>query len=396
MCRDFLRGNCRFGSRCKFLHEFPQQQRQQPAFGVKNQGQHQPLTVGKGGNYYSPLTSQKKEKTRTPLKEHRCTELKECKLQIKEDLENEQPVFWSLTCYAHGKYLPNDVDGDVSFEELRAHAYAAGKQGVPFDGVVQNERSMFAGKKKEFDYILENPYTGPASSGRGFHGNNVPQQEALKMSFGTATPGFSSSANGPSFGPTGPLQNSAHSRELFGSGGGKNVGGFSFGLSAPSGPAASAPGAVSTLFQSLPAPSFSFGTRLSEPKPFVQGSSSSNPFGSSPLPLSSFGQGSPTLGPSIRQPRDASQGLFGSSYPTQNILEAETSSSLLNRQAFGMPNVQDTSMNQSMTEVMGQNVPAGLLLPKPTDPSSDVADIWLKETWTLGEIPEEEPPLYAR
>lgn len=32
--------------------------------------------------------------------------------------------------------LPNDVLGDVSFEELRAYAYDSGKQGVPLQSLV--------------------------------------------------------------------------------------------------------------------------------------------------------------------------------------------------------------------------------------------------------------------
>lgn len=402
VCREFVRGNCRFGSRCKFFHDTSQQQRQQPSspfgFGAKSQGQHQP-TFNKGGNYYAPLTSsQRKEKAQpqTPIKEHRCTDLRECKLQIKEDLENEQPVFWRLTCYAHGKYLANDVGGDVSFEELRAHAYAAGKQGVPFDSVVQNERSMLAAKKKEFDDLLKNPSSGPTSSVRVFHGNTIAQQEASKMSFGTATPSFAS----PPFGSSeGPLQNSSQSRSLFGSSAVKDSGGFSFGLGAPSGAAVTVPTSVPILSQSLPAPGFSFGMRSTEPGAFMQGSSPQSAFGSRSLPFSGFGQDYSQFSPNFGHSNAASHSLFGSSIPTKIVQENEMSNSLFpsqNSQPFGVTHVLDTSMNQFMTEVTNQNTPAGLLSQQLSGPSNDKADIWLKETWTLGEIPEEEPPLSAR
>ncbi|MCO5562548.1 hypothetical protein L7F22_016176 [Adiantum nelumboides] len=141
VCRDFLRGSCRFGSRCKFSHDTSQQQRQQSSnpfgFGVRSQGQQQSI----GGNYYGPLVSERQDKNQSQVaaKDHRCNDPKECKQQIKEDFEHELPVFWRLTCYAHGKFLPNDVVGDASFEELRAHAYAAGKQGMSFDSVVLDE-----------------------------------------------------------------------------------------------------------------------------------------------------------------------------------------------------------------------------------------------------------------
>ena len=40
--------------------------------------------------------------------------------------------------------LPNDIAGDVSFEELRAYAYDAGKQGMPLQSLVCNEYMCFS------------------------------------------------------------------------------------------------------------------------------------------------------------------------------------------------------------------------------------------------------------
>lgn len=402
VCREFVRGNCRFGSRCKFSHDTSQQQRQQPTspfgFGVRNRGQHQPI-LNKGGNYYSPLTSSPRKDKAPPqilIKEHRCTDVKDCKLQIKEDLENEQPICWRLTCYAHGKYLVNDVGGDVSFEELRSHAYAAGKQGMPFDSVVQNERSLLAAKRKEFDHLLKNFPSGPASSSIGFPGTSIAQQEALKMSFGTSTPGFSSSPFGSSYGSTGPLQNSSQFSAPFGSGVAKDSGGFSFGLGATSGIAAAVATVTPIPSESLSTPGFSFGMKPSEPGPFMQGSSVQSGFGSSSLPFTGFMQDKSHLNPSFGHSNGASHDLFGGGIPNKKVQEYEMSNSLLpsqNVQTLGGVNVLDASMNM---DVASQDVQMGLLSQQLSGPQNDTADIWQKGTWALGEVPEEEPPVYAR
>lgn len=395
LCREFLRGSCRFGSRCKFSHNTSQQPRQQSTnpfgFGVENQGQQQP----KGANYYSPLASQRQDKNQSQaaVKEHRCNDPKECKLQIKEDLEHELPVFWRLTCYAHGKFLPNDIVTDVSFEELRAHAYAAGKQGMSFDSVVQNERSMFAAKKREFDSLLNNPYSGPASSGSHGFTNSPLQQKASNMSFGTVTPVFPSSPFNTSNSPPGPAQDPFQSMGgLSGSGGGKESSGFTFGLGASSGTAKS----NSLLPLSPPAPGFSFGMRPSEPGPSMQASSPQNVFSSSSQPFSGFGQSSFNFNPTIGNPSGAPLNLFGSSSPFQAVNETEMSDSLL---SHSQSNAGGKNLEASMTQMLADltnHTPSAHFSQQHEGPPDGKADIWLKSKWDLGEIPEEEPPLYAR
>ncbi|KAI5080086.1 hypothetical protein GOP47_0005565 [Adiantum capillus-veneris] len=399
VCRDFLRGSCRFGSRCKFSHNTSQQQRQQSSnpfgFGAKNQGQQQP----KGGNYYSPVASQRQDKNQSQVavKEHRCNDPKECKQQIKEDLEHELPAFWRLTCYAHGKFLPNDIAGDVSFEELRAHAYAVGKQGMPIDSVVQNERNMFNAKKKEFGFLLNNPYSGPASSGSSGSFTNSPlQQEASKMSFATITPVFSSSpfpTSNSLAGSTGPLS---------GFGDVKESGGFSFGLGAPSGTAnvVTASNPLSPL--TPPAPGFSFGARTSDPGPSMQGSFPQNAFSSSPQLVSGFGQSSFNFNPPIGNPSPAPHNLFWEGNPFQAAKETEMSDSVvpLNQQNLGVKGTENP-MTQMVAGLTSHTNYTSFSSSRPAAPFSQQnedtkADVWLKANWDLGEVPEEEPPLYAR
>ncbi|KAH7373948.1 hypothetical protein KP509_17G080700 [Ceratopteris richardii] len=372
VCRDFLRGSCRFGSKCKFLHTNSQQARQQSSnpfgFGGKSQGQTQP----KGGNYFSSLASQTNQ-AQTTIKEHRCNNPKDCKLQIKEDLEHELPVFWRLTCYAHGKFLPNDLVGDVSFEELRAQAYAAGRQGVSFDSVVQNERNMFNAKKREFDYLLNNPYSGPATSGSSSpFTHNMVLSDASKLPFGSAIPAPSSAPfkSFPSF-----TQEPFQTRGLTGFSGAKQPGSFLFGLGSSSGAADSLMSSHSALPQSPVMPGFSFGVRSPEPLPNIQGPGVPNVFSSSSAPFSGFGQSSFNFNTVTQNSSESPSNLFVRSGPFQALNEAEMSDS-------------SPLFNQ-------KNIPKETV-PEEHENTTRKVDIWARAKWNIGEIPEEEPPFYAR
>jgi len=54
-----------------------------------------------------------------------------------------EEVSWPFSCYGL-EYQPNTVDGDISFEEWRAEAYAAALQGVGLNEIVQRERALAA------------------------------------------------------------------------------------------------------------------------------------------------------------------------------------------------------------------------------------------------------------
>lgn len=90
--------------------------------------------------------------------DHKCTDPESCKRIIAEDLENEKPL-WKLTCYAHNRYGPCDIIGDISCEELRALAYDEAKSGKSLQFIVERERNLLSSKLAEFQKLLQKPYT---------------------------------------------------------------------------------------------------------------------------------------------------------------------------------------------------------------------------------------------
>jgi nucleoporin-like protein 2 len=148
VCRDFQRGNCRFGTRCKFSHQLPQNQ--QPQSNAFDSGRrHSPQQQGgfgeRGRNSFEALSnanSSQKPQQQVPLKDHKCNDPRVCKEQIKDDMAHEHPLFWRLTSYGHWKFLPNDISGDVSPEELRALAYDSAKQGLSLHQIVSLHTHM--------------------------------------------------------------------------------------------------------------------------------------------------------------------------------------------------------------------------------------------------------------
>lgn len=412
LCRNFQRGSCHYGSRCKFLHPTQQQSSNPYGFGVQNLSQpksgfsfgannQNQQKASERGSHFLPLSGagslgSRQNDSQSQLSIHTCTDPNICKKQIIEDFKNEQPL-WKLTCYGHWKYLPCDITGDISYEELRFSAYEDSKRGLPLQQIVQKEENLFNLKVEEFNSLLRSPYKIPGNSSRsGFVSSSAPFSIPSESGFPSNT-----TASIPSVGPFGstagggyqPSAGFGNTSSLFNSG---------FGNTLP---------AVGSQAQN---PNHSpFGNASAFPtNPPIQQSPNSSSF--------NFGIGNAAFGIAGPSPsQGASQNPFGdassmksfnlqnsgNSFSNNPFPSAATNLTISNfgNQSGQAPNtltgpqtLPGTSgqpfMNITPMAPLGSEFPSNLQI----STQSRQDNIWLKSTWNVGEIPEDEPPPYAR
>ncbi|TVU07710.1 hypothetical protein EJB05_41076, partial [Eragrostis curvula] len=328
--------------------QFQQQQKPNPfGFGVQGaaaQSRNAPGPAKPFQNKWvrdpSAQTKQPEAATQPPAAHTACTDPESCRQQIVEDFKNETPL-WKLTCYAHLRSGPCDIKGDFSFEELRARAYEEGRQGHPLQSIVERERNLQNAKLMEFTNFLNNPRVSQTASFP-----NVASVPEVKSN----TPFGVSQNNGP------PVFNSF-----------SQIG-------------------ASTNFG--PGPRMTTGVPTSNL--FGQSSQTSNPA----FPAATFGVSEMKFGVS---------GPFGSqTRQSSGSLQSSSSSSF----SFPKPPAgyqqSPTSSNhhrdidkQSLDLLGGMMAPASATSQTPIeDEENENQDdsIWLKEKWSIGEIPLSEPP----
>ncbi|KAL1210149.1 Zinc finger CCCH domain-containing protein 16 [Cardamine amara subsp. amara] len=369
LCRNFQRGSCRYGENCRFLH--PQQAKPNNPFGFGTQQQQQqqqtnsnPFGFGvqqSGGsgrpNQFQPFENKWSRTGSTPTgggggasaqqsgkqtqpADHKCTDPAACKRVMQDDYKNERPM-WKLTCYAHWKYFPCDITGDISYEELRAMAYEESKRGVPLQSIVERERNLQNSKVAEFENFLRNPYKGSVTA------NQSP--------FAAHTPSI--------FPPTGQINSAPafsgfNQQTAFPN---TNAGGIS-----SSGP----PNAFASFNQQPNA----FSVNTPQPVPSVPFCFQTHPSTVTFKPAS-FGPG-PGLATAPQK-----NNIFGPTpTPAPNTFQN-------NQTAFNF-NVPVASFTAPVID--STNTPSGTKLHIQGDPVD--TSVWLKDKWNPGEIPEQAPP----
>lgn len=358
-CRNFQRGSCQYGERCRYAHDIQQQPKSNPygfgtqtgsSFQQKDSQQQKPNPFGFGVNSSQPKASTQNQfkpfenkwtrnssssrpDNQPQAANHKCTDGPEsCKRQINEDFENERPL-WKLTCYGHCKNAPCDISGDISYEELRAASYDDAKRGLQLQLIVERERSLVNAKILEFENLRRNPRSVPPNATLATQSPFPSSPNAFVSAQNSAPPPVSS------FGAIGASPN------------------MGFGTT-PSAPSNNKPFGQPNSFQMFNQSANAFGTNAS-------------PFGNPGL----FNSQSPAPGPA--QPLGNSFG-FGNSAMSPQIPSSVTNQPTMLSNPFNGAEQTISNIN-SVDNKQKENVYVD-------------ASIWLKEKWNVGEIPEAAPP----
>ncbi|KAL3535028.1 hypothetical protein ACH5RR_003489 [Cinchona calisaya] len=381
LCRNFLRGSCQYGEHCKFLHaaqtpskpnpfgfgmqtgnQFQhtnlQQQKANPfGFGVQNNSQPRGASeFGSKQNQFKAFENKWTRSSQTNASgsavsrqpdnqpaSHKCTDPESCKRQIVEDFENERPL-WKLTCYGHSKYGPCDIVGDISYEELRTAAYDDAKRGLSLQSIVERERNLLNSKLVEFDNLLRNPYRGSSNSA-----NDLQSPFPASIQSTTVT---AQSSNPPSFSSFNQL-----------------------GTSFSGGPAP---------------PSNLFG----QPHAFQNTSQTSSMFNMSNSPFQNSGFGSQPPSQTLQSPFTTSSASFSNSSlnAVPNPFFSSAVSSQTSNSADGNRHALFSGSNSHLNAVGLSLDNIDLKLNTPEENLDGDNSVWTKVDWSIGEIPEAEPP----
>ncbi|KAM7473493.1 hypothetical protein LguiB_020736 [Lonicera macranthoides] len=452
ICRNFQRGSCQYGARCKFLHASQQNskpnafgfgtqndsqfqhansQQQKPnpfGFGVQNNSQprgfsdfgskqNQAKPFENKWSRFSPLnaggsSAPRQPENQPPAANHNCMDPESCKRQIVEDFEHERPL-WKLTCYSHSRNGPCDIAGDISYEELRATAYDDAKRGLSLQSIVERERVLLNSKLQEFESLLRNPYTSvPQNSNLSTH-NPFPAATPIVSPFTPQNPAPHAVSPFTLQNPAPPAVSSF-----------SQLGNVGFGIRQVAEP--TAPNSTFGQPNSFQIPSQTSSMPATNNLPFKSGSFGSqfpvqsfgSPFGASTSSLSNSvvtAERNPfsTLGASPQITNSASNNLpMLSNMPSSSfntIAESNGNVPLLNHLTqklkllgSGHNNLSVkivegavkllSEMTETITVLIAVERVARLCDIGRAEKTGDNSTIWSKPDWNPGEIPEDAPP----
>ncbi|KAJ8323967.1 hypothetical protein QVD99_008315 [Batrachochytrium dendrobatidis] len=420
VCQHFLRGNCKFGSKCHNEHP------------MSNQA---PSQFSKNNSPNASHTSTLSNSTSYPL------ELK----SLKTDLQSEKPI-WPLSVYGHAKHQVSIISGtDISQEEARLIFDDELKQNGNLAGYLNKVNEACTNMQNQINQCLSSPSaaneifkqrTRANQSTGSVSGNNsslfgasrfgsLPSQTQTQSSFGSGIStgnSFSALANSTKSIASSPFSQSTSSQSVFGQssfGQAPTAGNSVFGQSS----FGQAPAAGNSVFGQS-----SFGkTPAAGNSVFGQSSFGQQPTTSSVFGQSSFGQ-APAAGNSVfGQPFTNTQSSFNqpifdqqpaTGQPVFGQSFAPSQSNPSNGSVFGQPqstmnafggnqfeqsqnSIEPTTKPLASSGIFGQSTASMFsdVVITPTGPTTETQNMdpqilsaFTNAAFEFGKIPEIEPP----